>query len=42
MIDKLGADAIYKEGLKIYVSIDMNMKAAEQSVNSLLPNSSQC
>lgn len=38
MIDKFGADAVYKEGLKIYVSIDMNMqKAAEQSVNSLLP-----
>ena len=33
MIDKFGADAVYKEGLKIYVSIDMNMqKAAEQSV----------
>ncbi len=38
MIDKFGADAVYKEGLKIYVSIDMNMqKAAEQSINTLLP-----
>lgn len=38
MIDKFGADAVYKEGLKIYVSIDMDMqKAAEQSINSLLP-----
>lgn len=38
MIDKFGADAVYKEGLKIYVTLDMNMqKAAEQAVNSLLP-----
>lgn len=39
MIDKFGADAVYKEGLKIYVSIDLDMqKAAEKAVNSLLPN----
>ena len=39
MIDKFGADAVYKDGLKIYVSIDMNMqKAAEKAVNTLLPN----
>lgn len=38
MIDKFGADAVYKEGLKIYVTLDMNMqKAAEEAVNSLLP-----
>ncbi len=39
MIDKFGADAVYKEGLKIYVSIDMNMqKDAEKAVNDNLPN----
>lgn len=39
MIDKFGADAVYKDGLKIYVSIDMDMqKAAEKAVDSLLPN----
>lgn len=38
MIDKFGADAVYKEGLKIYVTIDLNMqKTAEQAVNNLLP-----
>ena len=38
MIDKFGADAVYKEGLKIYVSLDMNMqKAAEKAVNETLP-----
>lgn len=38
MIDKFGADAVYKEGLKIYVTLDMDMqKAAEQAVNNLLP-----
>lgn len=39
MIDRFGADAVYKEGLKIYVSIDLNMqKAAEKAVNELLPS----
>lgn len=39
MIDRFGADAVYKEGLKIYVSIDMEMqKAAEQAINNSLPN----
>lgn len=38
VIDKFGANAVYKEGLKIYTSIDVNMqKAAEQAVNSTLP-----
>ncbi len=38
MIDRFGADMVYKEGLKIYVSIDMNMqKAAEKAVNDTLP-----
>ena len=38
MIDRFGADAVYKEGLKIYVSIDMNMqKIAEKAVNDSLP-----
>lgn len=38
MIDKFGADAVYKEGLKIYVSLDLNMqKAAEEAIDTLLP-----
>lgn len=39
MIERFGADAVYKEGLKIYVSMDMEMqKAAEQAINNYLPN----
>ena len=38
MIDRFGADAVYKDGLKIYVSLDMNMqKAAEKALNETLP-----
>lgn len=38
VIDKFGANAVYKEGLKIYTSIDVDMqKAAEQAVNNNLP-----
>ncbi|MGP1574200.1 transglycosylase domain-containing protein [Selenomonas sp.] len=36
VIDKYGADAIYKEGLKIYTTIDMTMqKAAEEAAHEL-------
>ena len=36
LIDKYGADAVYKEGLKIYTTIDMDMqKAAEEAVKKL-------
>lgn len=36
LIDKYGADAVYKEGLKIYTTLDMDMqKAAEAAVKNL-------
>ena len=36
VIDKFGADAVYKEGLKIYTTIDMKMqKAAEAAMGDL-------
>ncbi len=36
LIDKYGADAVYKNGLKIYTSIDMDMqKAAEAAMKDL-------
>lgn len=36
LIDKYGADAVYKEGLKIYTTLDMDMqKAAEEAVKKL-------
>lgn len=36
VIDRYGADAIYKEGLKIYTTIDMTMqKAAEEAAQEL-------
>ena len=39
MVDKYGADAIYKDGLKIYTTIDMDMqRMAEQAVADYLPN----
>lgn len=38
MIEKFGADAVYKEGLKIYVTLDMNMqKEAEETLKKDLP-----
>ena len=37
VIDKYGADAIYKEGLKIYTTIDMSMQKAAESVVQELP-----
>ena len=36
MIDKYGADTVYKEGLKIYTSIDLDLqKAAEKAMREL-------
>ena len=36
LIDKYGADTVYKEGLKIYTSIDMDMqKSAEKAMREL-------
>jgi len=36
LIDKYGADALYKDGLKIYTSLDLDMqKAAEQAMQKL-------
>ena len=37
VIDKFGADAVYKEGLKIYTSLDMKMQAAAEKAMSNLP-----
>ncbi|MBR1579268.1 MAG: penicillin-binding protein 1A [Selenomonadaceae bacterium] len=38
LIDRYGADAVYKEGLKIYTTIDMDMqRMAEQVVADYLP-----
>ena len=39
MIDKYGADAVYKEGLKIYTTIDMDMQKAAEDAMKNLPNS---
>ena len=39
LIDKYGADAVYKEGLKVYTTIDMDMqKKAEAAVAANLPD----
>ncbi|MBR1859514.1 MAG: PBP1A family penicillin-binding protein, partial [Selenomonadaceae bacterium] len=39
LIDKYGADAVYKDGLKVYTTIDMDIqKKAEAAVLSNLPN----
>lgn len=36
LIDKYGADAVYKEGLKIYTTLDLDMqRAAEKAMNQL-------
>lgn len=37
MIDRYGADAVYKDGLKIYTTIDMDMQRAAENAMSLLP-----
>ena len=38
LIDELGADAVYKEGLQIYTTIDMNMQEAAEKAMQQLPN----
>ena len=36
LIDKYGADAVYKDGLKVYTTLDLEMQAAaEQAMNQL-------
>lgn len=36
LVDKYGADAVYKEGLKVYTTIDMDMQlAAEKAIDEL-------
>lgn len=37
LIDKYGADAVYKEGLKIYTTIDMDMQRAAEAAVAKLP-----
>ena len=38
LVDKYGADTVYKEGLKIYTSIDMGMQKAAEKAMLELPN----
>ena len=39
LIEKYGADAIYKDGLKVYTTIDMDMqRMAEATIAEMLPN----
>ena len=37
MIDKYGADAVYKDGLKIYTTLDMDMQKAAEAAMKQLP-----
>lgn len=37
LIDKYGADAVYKDGLKIYTTIDMDMQRAAETAMKNLP-----
>ncbi|MBR5909049.1 MAG: penicillin-binding protein 1A, partial [Schwartzia sp.] len=37
LIDKYGADAVYKSGLKIYTTIDMDMQRAAEAAMKMLP-----
>ncbi len=39
MIDKYGADAVYKEGMQIYTTLDMDMQKAAEAAMKNLPNS---
>lgn len=39
LIDKYGADAVYKEGLKIYTSLDLTMQQAAEQAMKQLPTS---
>lgn len=38
LIDRYGADAVYKEGLKIYTTIDMDMQLAAEAAMRMLPD----
>lgn len=38
LVDRYGADAVYKDGLKIYTTIDMNMQHAAEEAMQLLPD----
>lgn len=38
LIDKYGADAVYKDGLKIYTTIDMDMQKNAEEAMAKLPN----
>ena len=38
LIDKYGADAVYKDGLKIYTTIDLDMQKAAEAAMKELPN----
>lgn len=37
LVEKYGADAVYKEGLKIYTTLDADMQTAAESAMKLLP-----
>ena len=37
LIDKYGADAVYKDGLKIYTTVDMDMQRAAEAAMKALP-----
>lgn len=37
LIDKYGADAVYKDGLKVYTSLDLNMQRAAEKAMGKLP-----
>ncbi|MBR2215600.1 MAG: penicillin-binding protein 1A [Selenomonadaceae bacterium] len=38
LVDKYGADAVYKDGLKIYTTIDMDMQKAAEAAMQNLPD----
>ncbi len=38
LIDKYGADAVYKDGMKIYTSLDIDMQKAAEAAMQQLPN----
>lgn len=38
LVDKYGADAVYKDGLKIYTTIDMDMQRAAEKAMQMLPD----
>ena len=41
LIDKYGADAVYKDGLKVYTSLDINLQNTAEKVMSQLPTTGQ-